>query len=203
MSNSTSQRLWLEAQLQKDGVNNVRVLTADVNTLSLSEQFERVVSVEMFEHVRNWGALLTRILGWLSTEGRVFLHFFAHREFAYPFETHASDDWMGRHFFTGGMMPSRDLLEKIPSPFEVGSQWDVSGVHYAKTAEAWLENLDAHESQVKAVFDLKEGSRAVHRRVQRWRMFFLCCAELFAYRSGTEWLVKHALLRPRATGALH
>ena len=144
--------------------------------------------------MRNWQRLLLRVSGWLRPEGRLFLHFFAHRSFAYPFESEADDDWMGRHFFTGGMMPSADLLSRLTIPFHIEDQWQVSGQHYARTAEAWLHNLDAQEAQVNALFARNLGRREGQRAVQRWRMFFLACAELFGYRRGSEWLVMHSLL---------
>lgn len=201
VSNSRSQREWIEQRARSEGLGNLQILTADVNTLSLDRTFDRVVSVEMFEHVRNWEALLQRLGGWLEPDGRIFLHFFAHRSFAYPFETEAEDDWMGRHFFTGGMMPVRDMLERLPTiPFEVDRRWEVNGTHYAKTAEAWLSNLDANEQKVRAILDRTYGEAKGRRMVQRWRIFFLACAELFGFAEGEEWLVTHARLRLRPEG---
>ena len=200
VSNSRTQRLFIEEEARRRGLANVRVVTADVNQFDIEPGFDRVVSVEMFEHVRNWQALLERVHRWLRPDGLLFLHFFAHRRFAYPFEAEAEDDWMGRHFFTGGMMPSRDLLRRLSIPFDVVEQWDVGGRHYARTAEAWLANLDRQRAQVTALFAVDEGRAAAERRVQRWRMFFLSCAELFGFESGKQWLVSHVLLSPVRNG---
>jgi cyclopropane-fatty-acyl-phospholipid synthase len=144
--------------------------------------------------MRNWAALLARISGWLSPDGQLFLHFFAHRRYAYPFEAVAKDDWMGKHFFTGGMMPSADLLFRLQMPFEVAEHWIVGGEHYARTAEAWLANLDQNQQAVTELFARDLGGAGARRQVQRWRMFFLACAELFGYRAGGEWVVAHARL---------
>lgn len=197
VSNSASQRAWIEGQAQREGLTNIRVITADVNAFTCAERFDRLVSVEMFEHVRNWQALLCRAHTWLESGGLMFLHFFAHQRFAYPFEATGRDDWMGRHFFTGGMMPSKDLPAQLDVPFEVLERWEVGGEHYARTAEAWLENLDRQRASVTALFAAREGRPAAARRVQRWRMFFLSCAELFGFAGGSEWLVSHVLLAPR------
>ena len=200
ISNSNSQREWIESVAKRERLTNIEVLTANVNHLLLDRKFDRVVSVEMFEHMRNWELLLSRISDWLEADGRLFLHFFAHATFAYPFESSADDDWMGQHFFTGGMMPSKDLLEQLNIPFAVEQRWDVSGQHYAKTAEAWLANLDKNQSSVRAVFERSYGRDESARMLQRWRMFFLACAELFGFAAGSEWLVTHALLRPEPKG---
>lgn len=196
VSNSSSQREWIQMRAEERGLENVRVITVDVNVLNTDDAFDRVVSVEMFEHVRNWEALLDRIHGWLKPDGNVFLHFFAHAQFAYPFETTADDDWMGRHFFTGGMMPAADMLERLDIPFDLDARWNESGMHYSLTAEAWLRNLDRHEGELLRVLAREYGADAATRQLQRWRMFFLACAELFGFSGGSEWLVTHALLSP-------
>jgi len=205
VSNSSSQREWILARARAEGLDNLAVVTADVNEFVGERQFDRVVSVEMFEHVRNWRRLLGRVRGWLREDGLLFLHFFAHRAYAYPFEERADDDWMGRHFFTGGMMPSRNLLQELDVPFAVVDQWDVAGVHYAKTAEAWLENLDRHASELERLFARETTRDEAARMLRRWRLFFLACAELFGFGGGAEWFVTHALLAPssaaRAPGA--
>ncbi|HTQ08142.1 MAG TPA: cyclopropane-fatty-acyl-phospholipid synthase family protein [Polyangiaceae bacterium] len=201
VSNSSSQREWILARARTEGLDNVSIVTADVNEFTSERRFDRVVSVEMFEHVRNWRRLLARVRGWLSDRGLLFLHFFAHRAYAYPFEQAADDDWMGRHFFTGGMMPSRDLLRELEVPFTLVDQWDVAGEHYAKTAEAWLENLERHAPELEAVFARATTREEAARTVRRWRLFFIACAELFGYRGGAEWFVTHALLAPRAGAA--
>lgn len=202
VSNSTSQREFIIDRAQKRGLANIEIITCDINTFAIDQQFDRVVSVEMFEHVRNWQSLLNRIHPWLAADGKLFLHFFAHRQFPYVFQASGDDDWMGRHFFTGGIMPSADLLGRLAIPFHLEQDWWVDGGHYAQTATAWLRNLDRHEGEVEQTF-AKHPSRSEARlRVQRWRIFFLACAELFGYRNGQEWGVVHARLTPKMQGPL-
>lgn len=197
ISNSASQREFILARAAERGLTNIEIRTLDVATLELEQgRFERVVSVEMFEHVRNWEALLARVHRWLTPDGLVFLHVFAHRELAYPFETRDASDWMGEHFFSGGMMPAHGLLAELEIPFEVAESHVVDGTHYARTAEAWLANLDARRAEALAVLRGVHGDRA-ELWLRRWRLFFMACAELFAFRQGREWCVSHHVLRPR------
>jgi len=192
VSNSAPQRRFIESRAP----SNVRVVTADVNHLALSERFDRVVSVEMFEHMRNYRALLARIRGWTRDDGRLFVHVFCHRRYAYPYETEGADNWMGRLFFTGGVMPSFDLLPRFDADFEVEERWKVNGTHYGKTARAWRENLEARRSEVLELFRDTYGAEA-GVWYHRWRLFFLACEELFGYRDGSEWLVGHYRFAPR------
>ena len=159
--------------------------------LGISTPFDRMVSVEMFEHMRNWEQLLERVAGWLAPDGKAFLHVFAHREFAYPFEAVDEDDWMSELFFSGGMMPSDDLLERVDTPLSVEEHWVVPGTHYAKTAAAWRELLDARKDRILPIFTETYGAEEAARWIQRWRIFFLSCEELFGYRDGDEWWVSH------------
>jgi cyclopropane-fatty-acyl-phospholipid synthase len=165
-----------------------------MNTLTIDTRFDRVVRVERVEHMHNWRELMHRIAGWLEPGGKLFIHVFCHRHYAYPFETDGAGNWLGRHFFTGGLMPSLHLLSRFHGTLLQERIWEVSGVHYARTAEAWARNLVAREAAVMPVLDRVYGA-AASRWFQRWRVFFLACAELFAYHSGTEWLVGHYRLR--------
>lgn len=204
VSNSHQQRAWIEARAHERGLTNLSVQTADMNVFDPPSRFDRVVSVEMFEHMRNWQALLARIHRRLEPGGALFVHVFAHARHAYPFETTGSDDWMGRHFFTGGMMPADSLLPSIASPFEVERHWRIDGTHYARTAEAWHANLLRSRREVIDVLARgpvrgeATGRAEATRQFHRWRLFFLACAELFGYRDGTEWLVSHYRLRKSA-----
>jgi cyclopropane-fatty-acyl-phospholipid synthase len=202
VSNSAPQRAFILERARRMGLDNVEVLTRDMNRFETDERFDRVVSVEMFEHMRNWEELLGRVRGWLKPQGRVFLHVFAHERYAYPFEARDESDWMSRYFFTGGMMPSSDLLERLDIPFEVEQRWTVDGTHYARTAEDWLRNLEAHRDEVLPVLREAYGEHEAETWFQRWRVFFLACAELFGYRDGEEWVVAHVRLAPKPEAGL-
>ncbi|MCC7000112.1 MAG: class I SAM-dependent methyltransferase [Deltaproteobacteria bacterium] len=203
VSNSRPQAEFIRLRATARGLSNVRVLTCDMNAFApppASGRFDRVVSVEMFEHMRNWAALLARISGWLTSEGRLFLHVFAHRSFAYSYELDGDDDWMARHFFTGGMMPSVDLPQRVASPLTTVQTWTLPGTHYARTAEAWHHNLLGHRAELLALFTRELGARPARRMFERWGIFFLACAELFGYAAGQEWVIAHHLLAPRRAG---
>ncbi|MEO7433489.1 MAG: cyclopropane-fatty-acyl-phospholipid synthase family protein [Dokdonella sp.] len=191
VSNSRPQREFIEARCRDRGLANVRVITRDINELTLdSAQFDRVVSVEMFEHVRNYDHLMSRIGEWLRTGGKLFVHIFCHRELMYPFETDGDDDWMGKYFFTGGLMPAADTLLHFQRDLKIDEQWRLSGTHYEKTANAWLENHDRRRDEVLRVLGVAYGDQAALWN-QRWRMFWMACAELFGYADGDEWMVGH------------
>jgi len=194
VSNSSSQRRFILARAAARGLGNVEVITCEASEFEPEGRHDRIVSVEMFEHLRNWEAMLQRAATWLAPDGRMFLHVFAHQRYCYPFETEAADDWMGRHFFTGGLMPAVGMIEALRVPFRAEESWNVNGTHYARTAEAWLSNLDRERAAATAVL----SESADHGRLawRRWRMFFLACAELFGYAGGKEWLVWHVRLAP-------
>ena len=191
VSNSHGQRRHIEAQCRERGISNVQVLTCDVNTLTLEPgTFDRCVSIEMFEHMRNYQTLMQRIGGWLAHGGKLFVHIFAHRELAYPFETAGADNWMGRHFFTGGLMPAADTLLHFQQALRIEQRWLVDGTHYQKTANHWLQEQDSRRDAVMAVLRQAYGDNA-RLWFQRWRMFWMACAELFGYADGQQWLVAH------------
>lgn len=198
VSNSTAQRTFIEARARERGLTNIEIVTADVNTLDFAQRFDRVVSVEMFEHVRNYALLLNRISRWLTPDGKLFVHIFCHRNLMYPFETDGADNWMGRLFFTGGLMPAADTLLHFQDDLRLEQRWQVDGTHYQRTARAWLDNLDAHRAELRGVLAATYGADQADRWMQRWRIFFMSCEELFGYRRGREWLVCHYLFGRRS-----
>jgi cyclopropane-fatty-acyl-phospholipid synthase len=201
VSNSHRQRQFILGRAAERGLTNVEVVTADINAFTTGRRFDRVVSVEMFEHMRNYQALLERIAGLMRPDARLFIHIFCHRTFAYPYATDGPGNWMGRHFFTGGLMPSDDLLVDFQDHLHVTSRWQWGGTHYEKTANAWLANLDAARAALQPVCARAYGEADARRWFERWRLFFMACAELFGYRDGREWLVGHYLLEPGAARA--
>lgn len=194
VSNSKTQREAIVRDAKARDLTNLEVVSADINDFVPEERFDRIVSVEMVEHLRNWEMLMTRLEEWLEPGGGLFLHYFCHRDHSYPYEDHGASDWMARHFFSGGMMPSEQLIRELSGPLEVEESWAVSGTHYEKTSEAWLRNLDRHRSAATEILSEIYGATEATRSLQRWRIFFIACAELFGYRDGREWKVAHARL---------
>jgi cyclopropane-fatty-acyl-phospholipid synthase len=197
VSNSASQRAHIEAQAAARGFDNLTIITADMNDFETEARFDRVVSVEMFEHMSNWRALLSRIRRWLTPEGALFLHVFSHRRGTYRFDHHDRSDWIAQHFFTGGIMPSHGLITQFPDLFTLEADWRWSGAHYARTARDWLDNYDRNEGAIDPIL------RSVYRAdaglwKRRWRLFFLATEGLFGYRGGEAWGVSHYRLRPTA-----
>lgn len=191
VSNSAPQRRYIESQLAARNLNNVRVLTDDMNRFQAPAQYDRIVSVEMFEHMRNYQELLARVAGWMKPDARLFIHIFCHRKYAYEFETGGEHNWMGRYFFTGGIMPSFDIFRHFTDHVSVEQDWQWDGTHYQKTAEAWLANLDANANAILPILERTYGDGESDRWYHRWRVFFLSCAELFGYDLGKEWMVGH------------
>ena len=197
VSNSRDQGAFIREEAARHGLANLTVVTADVNTFEPADCFDRVVSVEMFEHLKNYGEMLNRITRWLRPDGRLFVHMFVHRRLAYHYESEGPDDWMAQHFFTGGTMPSFDLLRDFGDHLVVSRDWEVSGLHYQRTCEAWLANMTARREAILPILARTYGSDQVTRWWVRWRVFFMACAEMFAYGGGREWFVGHYRLRRR------
>jgi cyclopropane-fatty-acyl-phospholipid synthase len=197
VSNSRTQKEWIDGEAARDRLANLRVITADMNTFEAPGTFDRIVSVEMFEHMRNWRALFERVARWLEPDGAMFLHIFTHRTASYTYESEGPTDWMAEYFFTGGIMPSADLVDAFADILTVDAEWTVNGTHYQKTAEAWLANMDRRRAEILPLFADTYGDS--HARIwwARWRVFFMACAELWGYRGGTEWQVSHYRLSKR------
>lgn len=198
VSNSRSQRTAILERAAKLGLNNVEIITADINHLTLGghQPFDRAVSVEMFEHVRNYQTLLSRLSGWLKPSATLFIHIFTHHSLCYPFEVRDASDWMAKYFFSGGLMPSDDLMLYFQEDFKLLDHWRVDGRHYERTSNDWLRNMDQNRAQIEPILATTYGPDA-GIWWHRWRVFFMACAELWGYRGGQEWLVTHQLFQNR------
>ena len=195
VSNSASQGDYIREKAAAQGLDNIAVVTADMNEFDTNLRFERIVSVEMFEHMRNYEQLFRRIHGWLEPGGRFFMHIFTHRSTPYEYIDKGPSDWMTRHFFSGGIMPSADLPLRFSGDLAIDRQWTWNGNHYAKTCRAWLRLIDKRKSDVMPILARTYGADEADRWFMRWRIFFMACEELFRYRGGREWFVSHYLFR--------
>ena len=193
VSNSKDQRNFIQQKNDKLNLQNIKIFTADMNDFSTDEKFDRVISIEMFEHMRNYDELLKRIDGWLKQNGKLFVHIFSHKEVAYPFEDKGDGDWMAREFFSGGQMPSHRLLMSFPDRMKIEKDWRVSGTHYEKTSLAWLRKMDTNKIEVLELFKTTYGEKDASEWFQRWRIFFMSCEVLFGFNEGSEWGVSHYL----------
>jgi cyclopropane-fatty-acyl-phospholipid synthase len=198
VSNSSTQKAHIDAEAARRGFKNVRILTADMNEFEAGDNsFDRVVSVEMFEHMKNYQLLMAKVARWLRPGGKLFVHIFTHREFAYHFEGKDPSDWITRYFFEGGTMPSDDLLLYFQDDLAIRGHWRVSGTHYQRTSEAWLEKMDANEAVITPILESTYGKENTAKWRAYWRVFFLSCAELWGYSGGNEWLVSHYLFEKK------
>ncbi|MEP7056266.1 MAG: cyclopropane-fatty-acyl-phospholipid synthase family protein [Caldimonas sp.] len=196
LSNSQSQRSFIETEAAARGLDNVRVVTCDFNAFDTNERFDRIVSVEMFEHLRNWPLAFANVASWLAPGGRFFMHVFAHRDAPYAFVERDASDWMSKHFFSGGMMPSDDLALHCQDDLRLSRRWRWNGRHYQRTAEAWLRNMDQQRAALRPLFESTYASEA-DVWWARWRLFFMSVAELFGYDDGQRWWVSHYLFEKR------
>lgn len=193
VSNSRTQKTYIDEQAKQRGITNLTVLTADMNTFTIDEQFDRVVSVEMFEHMRNYQLLLKKVASFLKPDGKLWIHIFTHKEYAYLFEVKDETDWMSKYFFTGGIMPSDDLMFYFNDDMVVEKHWHVNGTHYGKTSEAWLKNMDNHKAEIMPLFEQTYGKDQAVKWWVYWRLFYMACAELWNFNKGNEWIVSHYL----------
>jgi cyclopropane-fatty-acyl-phospholipid synthase len=196
VSNSRTQKEFIDAEARRRGLSNLRIITCDMNVFDIAAgQFDRVVSIEMFEHMKNYERLLAGVARWLKPGGLLFVHIFTHRSLAYHFVSRGPGDWMSRHFFTGGQMPAHDLLACFQDSLQLVADWKINGNHYRRTAEHWLANMDAHKEEILPLFATTYGPDQARKWWAYWRVFYLSCAELWGYRGGEEWLVSHYLFR--------
>ena len=193
VSNSNSQRAYIMAQAELRGLHNLTIITCDMNAFQAPQTYDRIVSVEMFEHMRNWQNLYRRVHEWLKPGGKFFKHIFVHRLTPYAFDVRGEDDWMSEHFFSGGMMPSDDLPLRFQDQLKLLNLWRWDGTHYEKTANAWLKNMDVHQAEITPILADTYGKDNVEMWRNRWRIFYLACAELFGLKNGQEWWVTHYL----------
>ena len=193
VSNSRTQKMYIDEEAKKNKLENLTVITVNINDFRLNQTFDRVVSVEMFEHMRNYQKLMRLVSDHLKPDGKLFVHIFTHKRYAYKFEVIDESDWMSKYFFTGGIMPSNNLLLYFNEDLSMQTQWLVSGTHYQKTSEAWLQNMDKHQQEIMPLFEETYGKDNALKWWVYWRIFYMACAELWGYKNGNEWMVSHYL----------
>ena len=197
VSNSRTQKEYIDSVAKQKGLKNIKIITQDMNVFTIDKKFDRIISVEMLEHMKNYQVLFKRISGFMKDDAKFFIHIFTHKTFAYPFEVKDSTDWMAKYFFTGGMMPSHDLFLHFQDDLSILKQWVVNGNHYGKTSEAWLKNMDRNKDKIIPIFQKTYGDGNETKWWVYWRVFFMACAELWAYANGEEWIVSHYLFKKK------
>ena len=195
VSNSNNQRNYIEEKARQKGIRNLQVITCDINDLALEEKFDRVVSIEMFEHMRNYQELFQKVAGFLNDQGKLFVHVFCHRQVPFTYEVKSNSDWMAKYFFTGGTMPSRDMFHFFNHDLRITQQWAVNGNHYSKTLEAWLKKMDSQKDLIMPILQEREGPEQSVKWWSYWRIFFIACSEFFAIKGGGEYFVAHYLFK--------
>lgn len=199
VSNSATQKQFIDARAKELGLTNLKIITANIVQFDTPERFDRIVSIEMFEHMKNYELLLSKVRRWLKDDGQLFIHIFTHKKYAYHYENKDGNDWLTEYFFTGGTMPSDDLLSYFNKDMKIAQQWEVNGKHYALTSEAWLKNMYKNSAEVKRLFKRVYGEKEHVKWYAWWKLFFLACAELWGYADGKEWIVSHYLMVPTST----
>ncbi|MFG1486310.1 SAM-dependent methyltransferase [Halobacteriovorax sp. RZ-2] len=197
ISNSNGQREFIEDRIKERSLNNLEIKTCDINEFSIDRKFDRIVSIEMFEHMRNYNSLFSKVSSWLKDNGKLFIHIFCHKDASYFFETQGEDNWMGRYFFTGGVMPSFDLFEKVQDSFKLVEKWKVNGANYQETSEQWFQNMEKKRPEIMKVMAATYGEDQANIWFHRWKIFFASCAELFGHDKGEEWFVGHFLFEKK------
>lgn len=197
VSNSATQKAFIDQKARERGLTNIRIITSDMNHFDINEKFDRVVSVEMFEHMRNYELLLSKISSWLNEKGTLFVHIFVHRSTPYLFEVKDDSDWMSKYFFSGGMMPSDDIFTYFQENFLLKEHVRYSGIHYSKTAEEWLKNTDYNKDKIMDIFRNHYGTKEAGKWFEYWRIFFMACSELWKFDNGKEWFVSHYLMEKK------
>ena len=195
VSNSTSQKNFIDNEASKRSLENLKIITSDINDFSSSKQFDRIISIEMFEHTKNSKKLLDSINSWLKPEGTFFMHVFAHKDNPYYFDSNQNNAWMAKYFFTGGMMPNHNLFKDLKSQLSYQKSWMLSGNHYEKTSNAWLDKMDSNKEKILELFKKDNDNKTAKKKFHFWRLFFIACAEIFGYAKGSEWCVSHHLFK--------
>jgi cyclopropane-fatty-acyl-phospholipid synthase len=191
VSNSKTQKMFIDAKAAERGIKNLTIITCDMNEFTIDQSFDRVVSVEMFEHMRNWDKLLKKVSDALKPQGKLFIHIFTHRQYGYLYNAKDDSDFIGRYFFTGGIMPSDDLMLYFQDYLKIEDHWQVAGTHYGQTSNHWLLNMDENKDKILPLLKATYGEKEYVKWWHYWRIFYMACAELWNYKNGSEWIVSH------------